>query len=98
MGDRMLKRQSAKITNRLGLHARAAGRLASLASQFNATIALEKGRQVASTDSIMELMMLTAGSGDTVTITTTGPESAGALQAVASFIQNGFGEGMMEGE
>jgi phosphocarrier protein HPr len=92
MDDNESKRQSVTITNRLGLHARAAGRLVSLTDQFNAIVTLEKGPQVASTDSIMELMMLTAESGETVIIKANGPEADIVLKAVVNLIQDGFGE------
>ena len=92
MDDNEPKHQSVKITNRLGLHARAAGKLMNLTGQFNAIVTLEKGHQVASTDSVMELMMLTAGSGDTVIIKANGSEADRALKAVVNLIQDGFGE------
>jgi phosphocarrier protein HPr len=92
MDDNEPKRQSVTITNHLGLHARAAGRLVNLTNQFNAIVTLEKGPHIASTDSVMELMMLTAGSGETVTIKANGPEADIALKAVVNLIQDGFGE------
>ena len=92
MDDNEPKYQSVKITNRLGLHARAAGKLVNLADQFNAIVTLETNHQIASTDSVMELMMLTAGSGDMVTIKANGLEADRALKAVVNLIQNGFGE------
>jgi phosphotransferase system HPr (HPr) family protein len=84
--------QTVKIVNRLGLHARAAGKLVNLAAQFNACVTLEKDNQVAPADSVMELLMLTASPGDSVTISATGPEAPAALQAVVALIQEGFGE------
>lgn len=92
MDDNEPKCQSVKIINRLGLHARAAGKLVNLTGQFNAIVTLEKGHQVASTDSVMELMMLTAEPGDTVIIKATGSEADRALKAVINLIQSGFGE------
>jgi phosphocarrier protein len=74
------------------MHARAAAKFAQLSDQFNATVTLEKDDLTASADSIMELMMLTASLGDTVKITTIGPESAAALHALVDLIQKGFGE------
>lgn len=92
MNDEAPNCQSVKIVNRLGLHARAAGKLVNLADQFNAIVTLEKDNQVASTDSILELMMLTASPGDEVTVKATGPEASMALKAVVDLIQQGFGE------
>ncbi len=92
MNDEAPNCQSVKIVNRLGLHARASGKLVNLADQFNAIVTLEKDNQVASTDSILELMMLTASPGDEVTVKATGPEASMALKAVVDLIQQGFGE------
>lgn len=92
MNDESPNCQSVKIVNRLGLHARAAGKLVNLVDQFNAIVMLEKDNQVASTDSILELMMLTASPGDEVTVKATGPEASMALKAVVDLIQQGFGE------
>ncbi|MCE3231530.1 MAG: HPr family phosphocarrier protein [Alphaproteobacteria bacterium] len=92
MNKRTVNYQSVKIVNLLGLHARAAGKLVNLAGQFNAIVTLEKDNQRASTDSVMELMMLTAGPGDTVVIKADGPEAVAAVKAVAELVQDGFGE------
>ena len=84
--------QQVKIVNLLGLHARAAGKLMNLARQFNASVTIEKDTQVACADSVMELIMLTAGPGDTVTIKTAGPDANTALMAIVVLIEDGFGE------
>lgn len=92
MNDETPQCQSVKIINRLGLHARAAGKLVNVVDQFNAIVTLEKDNQVASTDSILELMMLTASPGDEVTVKAIGHEASTALKAVVDLIQQGFGE------
>lgn len=84
--------QTVMIVNSLGLHARAAGKLVNLTDQFNATVTLENDGQVANADSVMELMMLTAGPGDKLIIKAIGPEAASALKAVVNLVQIGFGE------
>ena len=96
MNDFTPKSQTVVIVNRLGMHARAAAKLAQLSDQFNATVTLEKGDLIASADSIMELMMITAGLGDTVKITATGPESTAALHALADLVEKGFGEDVID--
>lgn len=88
----VLKCQAVSITNRLGLHARAAGQVVNLAGRFDAIVTFEKEGQTASAASVMELMMLTAAQGDRVIVKTSGPEADAALEAVASLIRNGFGE------
>ncbi|MBX9805554.1 MAG: HPr family phosphocarrier protein [Alphaproteobacteria bacterium] len=80
------------IINPLGLHARASGKLAKLTDQFNASVTVEKDQEVASSDSVMELMMLTAGPGDELTIRAAGPDAKAALDAVVGLIESGFGE------
>ncbi|MBM3468576.1 MAG: HPr family phosphocarrier protein [Alphaproteobacteria bacterium] len=80
------------LVNPLGLHARAAGKLAQLTTQFDASIHLEKDDQVASADSILELMMLTAGYGEEILVTTNGQQAEQALEAVINLVQDGFGE------
>ena len=92
MNDFAPKSQTVVIVNHLGMHARAAAKFAQLSDQFNATVALEKDGLIASTDSIMELMMLTAGPGDMVIIKTIGPEAPEALAALVDLVQQGFGE------
>jgi phosphocarrier protein HPr len=84
--------QSTTIINRLGLHARAAGKLVNLTDQFNASITVKKNDQEASGDSIMELMMLTAAKGDQITIAATGPDANEAVQAIINLIQQRFDE------
>ena len=55
-----------EITNKRGLHARASAKFVNLASQIDAEIEVEKdGNKVCGT-SIMGLMMLGAGMGDTI--------------------------------
>lgn len=98
MNDFTPKSQTVVIVNRLGMHARAAAKLAQLSDQFNATVTLEKGDLIASADSIMELMMITAGLGDIVKITTIGPESTAALKALVGLVQKGFGEDVIASE
>jgi phosphotransferase system HPr (HPr) family protein len=83
---------SVKIVNSLGLHARAAGKLVNLAAQFDATILVEKGPSVASADSVLDLLMLTAGPGDKVTIKAKGPQARAAFEAVVLLIEQGFEE------
>lgn len=84
--------QTVVLVNRLGMHARAAAKFTQLSEKFNVTTTVEKGGFTASADSIMELMMLTASLGDTIRITTLGPESTTALHALVELVQKGFGE------
>ncbi|AQS87777.1 phosphocarrier protein HPr [Neoasaia chiangmaiensis NBRC 101099] len=80
------------IVNRLGLHARAAAKLVSLAERYQADIEVSRGGQSVSALSIMGLMMLGAGRGEQVRLAATGPQGDAALVAVAALIADGFGE------
>lgn len=81
-----------RIVNRLGLHARAAAKLVTTAERFKAETTVERGGTVVSALSIMGLMMLGAGEGETVVLRAHGPQSSEALAAVGALIADGFGE------
>ena len=82
-----------KISNKLGLHARASAKLSQLASEFPCEVYLARdGRQV-NAKSIMGVMMLAAGLGSTVTLETIGDRADEALLALQALINNRFGEG-----
>ncbi len=80
------------IKNQLGLHARAASKFVKIAANFNADISVSKDGQSVSGLSIMGLMMLAAAIGDTVTLTTEGPQATEALYALKELIDDKFQE------
>ncbi len=80
------------IVNKLGLHARAASKLAQLCQQFTATINLELEGKNADANSIMAIMLLAGGQGKTVKVTIVGVDAPQALQAISQLISNKFDE------
>lgn len=84
--------QTVMLINPLGLHARPAAQIVNLIDQFKATATLEKDGEVASCDSLLEMITLTAGQGDSLQITTVGKEAEEALKAIVNLMKNGFGE------
>ena len=82
-----------EITNKLGLHARAAAKLTQLAGRFAAEVWLSRGERRVNAKSIMGVMMLAAGKGSRVTIETEGPDADAALAAIIELITDKFGEG-----
>ncbi|GBQ82867.1 HPr family phosphocarrier protein [Asaia krungthepensis] len=80
------------IVNRLGLHARAAAKFVTLAEGFDASIDVSRQGQSVSALSIMGLMMLGAGRGETVRLSATGPQASAALNALIALVADGFGE------
>jgi phosphocarrier protein HPr len=85
-------RRTVTICNERGLHARAAARFVKLAFLFQAEIEVAKNGQSASGRSIMGLMMLAAGPGTALELRATGPDAAGAITALATFIAGGCDE------
>jgi phosphocarrier protein HPr len=80
------------IVNRLGMHARAAAKFVSLASQFKSEIELEKGSRRVNGQSIMGVMMLAASRGSTVRLHIEGADEQDAMGALAALIESRFGE------
>ena len=81
-----------EIVNRLGLHARAAAKLVTLASSFSADVRIRKdGRQV-SGKSIMGVMMLAAAQGSRITLVAQGDDAEAALDELEALIKDRFGE------
>lgn len=82
-----------EITNKLGLHARAAAKLVKTASGFESTIEIEKESQRVDAKSIMSVMMLAASRGNTVSLYVDGTDQDAAMDAVCELIDDKFGEG-----
>ena len=81
-----------KIINKLGLHARAAAKFVTMASQYSSNVQLElKGQQI-NGKSIMGVMMLAASQGTELTLTTEGEDESSAMEALDELIKNRFGE------
>ena len=80
------------ISNKLGLHARAAAKLVSIASGFGAEVTLEKQGQRVNGKSIMGVMMLAAEEGVSLRISASGPDETEALEALVTLIDTKFGE------
>lgn len=88
-------RQSLTITNRLGLHARAAARLVRLANQYQSSISLARGdvdHQPADAKSIFGVLLLAASPGTIVDLLVEGPDEQEAIAAISRLIEDKFGE------
>ena len=82
-----------EIINMRGLHARASRKLAELALSYDATrISVRKEGDEADARSLMDLMMLGAGLGDTIEVETRGPEAEQAMAAVEALFAAKFHE------
>ncbi len=80
------------VSNRLGLHARAAAKLVQLSGRYASRVSLIcRGREV-NAQSILGVMMLAAGKGVVVIVRADGADEEGALQAVAELFDRRFDE------
>ncbi len=91
MGERVVERK-VKICNRLGMHARAAGKFRNLAAQFNSQIKVVKGNIEADAKSILGLMALEASKGSELILRAQGEDAEEAIHALAQLIEERFGE------
>ena len=80
------------VRNSLGLHLRTAGMFAQTSSRFVSNIYLQKGLMKVNAKSIMGIMMLAAGEGTELTITTDGADETEAIEELAALIESGFNE------
>lgn len=87
-----MPKQDITVSNRLGLHARAAAKLVQRVQGFDAEVWLcAQGREV-NAKSIMGVMMLAANLGSSLTVRTEGQQAEAALAAVIDLFQNKFDE------
>ena len=82
-----------EIINKLGLHARASAKLTQLAAKYQSDVQMSRNGRKVNAKSIMGVMMLAAGKGTKVTLETSGPDEAEAMEAIATLIGDCFGEG-----
>jgi phosphocarrier protein len=82
-----------KISNKLGLHARASAKLTKLASSFSSEIHLSRNGRRVNAKSIMGVMMLAVGLGSEVELEAVGPDEQLAVEALIALVNDKFGEG-----
>lgn len=80
------------IINKLGLHARAAAKFVTLASEFASDIQVTRGARRVNGKSIMGVMMLAAGNGSCIEIMADGPDEQDAISRLEELINRRFGE------
>jgi len=81
------------ITNRLGLHARAAAKLVHTASEYQSDIFLSLNHEEVNAKSILGLLTLAATKGTTLGLRVEGVDEDSASQAIVSLFEDKFGEG-----
>lgn len=81
-----------RIVNELGLHARAATKLVTLATSFRAEVELEKDGRRANAKSIMGVLLLCGQRGAELTVIARGEDADQAVAAIGTLIEDRFGE------
>jgi len=89
---KLVKNKKIVISNKLGLHARAAAKFVRIAAGYQSEVMINLGNQEVSGKSIMGIMMLAAGKGTEINLVTVGPDEEEALIALENLILNRFGE------
>ncbi|HVG32974.1 MAG TPA: HPr family phosphocarrier protein [Pyrinomonadaceae bacterium] len=83
-----------QVTNRLGLHARAAAQLVRTANGFQCMLRLERldGSASADAKSILSVLMLAASRGTELRLAAEGADEREAANALCELFACGFGE------
>lgn len=80
------------VPNKLGLHARPAARVVSLAAQYDAQISLTLGARSATATSMNQVATLGARQGDVLVASATGTQAEDALAALEALAVDNFGD------
>jgi phosphocarrier protein HPr len=80
------------VQNKLGIHARPAAMFVKTANRFDCEIFVEKDGEKVNGKSIMGLMMLAAGPGSKILVTTEGKDGPAALEEIDALLKRKFDE------
>lgn len=80
------------LTNKRGLHARAATKLVQRCQPFKAHIVVSRGPQQADATNIMALLMLGAPCGTELEVSAEGEDAEAALEAIEALFEARFDE------
>jgi len=90
--DMMTETRELVVTNRLGLHARAAAKLVQVAAAYQAEICLVRDGERADARSLLSLISLGCVEGTRVTVVAEGADALSAVLAVENLFEERFGE------
>ena len=82
-----------EISNKKGLHARAASKLVQLAAKYKSKVLLSRDGQQSDGKSILGVLVLAAHQGSMLTITTDGDDEEEAMKVLLDLINRKFDEG-----
>ena len=84
--------RTVNITNQLGLHARAAAKIAKIAENASAGVWIIRNRQRADASSILDILTLANEEDAHITIAIDNPLDMNILNAIEEMVKKGFGE------
>ena len=90
-----MQQRTITITNRLGLHARAAAKLVRLAAGYRSSVLLARSElphQTADAKSIFNVLLLAAAQGTALEVIAEGEDEVAAVEALCGLIAQKFGE------
>jgi phosphocarrier protein len=80
------------ISNRLGLHARAAARFVHTANRFRSRVTLSRNGKTMDGKSILGILLLAASQGTHLVIGADGEDEAEAVATLCALVAGGFAE------
>ena len=81
-----------ELVNSLGLHARAAAQIATIAAQAQGSIWIARGTERADAKSTIDILSLACPQGCILTVTIENSEDFSVLEQITELIRQGFGE------
>jgi len=88
-----MTQQKVMISNKLGLHARAAAKLVHTANTFISEVFIGSDDEEVNAKSILGLLTLAASKGKSVTVRADGSDEEEAVRALVELFHDKFGEG-----
>lgn len=88
-----MTREQVMITNKLGLHARAAAKLVHTASAFESEIYVGTDHEEVNAKSILGILTLAATKGTPLVVRADGADERAAVDAIVALFADKFGEG-----
>lgn len=83
---------SLTIVNPMGLHARPASQLVSLANRFSSQVWVARDGQEVNGKSILGVLMLACPAGSEITLRCEGSDASEAFKQLSELVSGGFGE------
>jgi len=81
-----------KVTNKLGIHARAAAQIAKTAMEFNSQLYISLDGREVDGKNLLSILSLGAGTGTEIVLRAVGEDSAELIEELSKLFRHRFGE------